>query len=618
MNDPQQLLNHAMQQHGNGNLGEAEKAYRALLQQDPANPDALHYLGVIGLQVGRFEEATELIRKAVDARPDYAEALSNLGNGLSALGRFEEAADALQRALDAGPESAQVLANLGSAFYQQKKFREAAEVYERALELQPELAEVRRSYADSLVEIGRGNEALREINRALADGPQSLAMQVSLGVILQAVGRIEDSARCFEEILRNQPDLPAIRGNLANAYRKSARYDDALREYNKVLEDMPNSAEVHFNLGMVYQNLGDKQTALEHYEKSVEIDPDYSRGWHGISLVTKDGFTDDEITKILELQQSEDASNEDRMRLGFALGKHYERLGMVDDASEQFLLGNRLRRESYDYDVGNDLQAMENLAAYFTESFFEKWAGTGDDSDRPIFIIGMPRSGTTLVEQILASHSTVYGAGELNLMISAIVKSFPFADSVDYTEALAEASPEKFKEIASTYLAGLPDVAEQHVTDKMPHNFLNVGLIRVIFPNAKIIHCRRDARDTCFSIFKNFFGAVGHFYAYDLEELGRYYKGYEKLMQHWHSVLPGVIHTVDYEAMVSEQEATTRALLDACGLEWQDACLDFHKLKRPVATLSAEQVRQPIYKGSIAAWQNYEKMLAPLLRVLDD
>ena len=618
MNDPRELLDYAMQQHGNGNLGEAEKAYRALLQQDPQDPDALHYLGVIGLQVGRFEEATGLIRKAIEVRPDYAEALSNLGNGLSALGRFDEAAEALQRALDAGPESAQVLANLGSALYQQKKFREAAEVYERALALQPELAEVRRSYADSLVEIGRGSEALREINRALADGPQSLAMQVSLGVILQAVGRIDDSARCFEEILRNKPDLPAIRGNLANAYRKSARYDEALREYNKVLEAMPDSAEVHFNLGMVYQNLGDKQTALEHYEKSVEIDPDYSRGWHGISLLTRDGFTDDEIGNILRLQQSETASSEDRMRLGFALGKHYERQGRVDEASEQFLLGNRLRRESFDYDVENDLRAMDNLSAYFTASFFEQWSGAGDPSDKPIFIIGMPRSGTTLVEQILASHSTVYGAGELNLMISAIVKSFPFADSVDYTDALADASPEKFREIAATYLAGLPEVSEPHVTDKMPHNFLNVGLIRIVFPNATIIHCRRDARDTCFSIFKNFFGAVGHFYAYDLVELARYYRGYEKLMQHWESVLPGVIHTVDYETMVEDQEQTTRELLEACGLEWEDACLDFHKLKRPVATLSAEQVRQPIYKGSIAAWQNYEKMLAPLLEVLDD
>ena len=616
MNDSLELLNHAMQLHGSGNLGEAEKYYRALLQQDPENPDALHYLGVIGLQVGRFEEATDLIRKAVEARPDYAEALSNLGNGLNALGRFEEAADAWQRAIDAAPASAQVLANLGSAYYQQKKFREAANVYERALELQPELAEVRRSYADSLVEIGRGGDALREINRALADGPQSLAMQVSLGVILQAVGRTEDAAQCFEEILSKQPDLPNIRGNLANAYRKSGRYDDALRELNKVLEAAPDSAEMHFNIGMVHQNLGDTALALEHYRKSVELVPTYTRGWTGISLIAPEGFTDEEVDAIRDIQNSRSATVDDQIRLGFALGRHFEKQGSVDEASEQFLLGNRLRRASFDYDVENDVRAMENLAAFFSSSTFEHWSGAGSDSNKPIFIVGMPRSGTTLVEQILASHSSVYGAGELNLMTTAIVKSFPISNDVDYTKALANAVADDFREVASKYLAGLPDVSERRVTDKMPQNFLNIGMIRIAFPNAKIVHCRRDPRDTCFSIFKNFFGSMGHFYAYDLEELARFYNAYSKLMQHWESVSLDGIHTVEYETMIEDQEGSTRALLEACELDWEDRCLDFHKLQRPVATISAEQVRQPIYKGSVAAWQKYERMLEPMLKIL--
>ena len=616
MNDPTELLNRALQAHGGGNLGEAERLYRTLLGADPEQPDALHYLGVIGLQVGRFDEAVELMERAVDARPDYVDAIVNLGNGYNALGRINAAIEQFERARAIAPESATTLANLGGALQQQSRHKEAAKRFEEALALQPDLVDARRSYADSLVKLGRSADAIREINQAIGTGQPSIAMQVTLGNALQSAGRLDDAIHCYESILKLEPQLGEIRRNLGNVLRMSGRYHESLAEYQKVIEQTPDSAEAHSDLALVYQEIGDKQTALEHYRKALDLDPDFAKAWHGVSVVSKEGFTDDEIQKVLDLQNSDDATDDVRVVVGFALGKQFERDGRVDEASEQYLLANSLRRASYDYDFANDRVWFDKMRDFFDESFFRKTEGAGLPDEKPIFIVGMPRSGTTLVEQILASHSRVYGGGELMLLNESIVKMLPVDDSVDYTNALANTSPEQFRALAQRYLDGLPDSAADFVTDKLPHNFLNVGLIRIIFPNAAIIHCRRDPRDTCFSIFKNLFGAHGHVYAYDLEELGHYYLAYEMLMNHWQSVLPGVIHTVDYESMIDSQEETTRALVDACGLEWEDDCLEFHKLKRPVATLSAEQVRQPIYRGSVKAWRAYEKMLAPLLKVL--
>ena len=293
-------------------------------------------------------------------------------------------------------------------------------------------------------------------------------------------------------------------------------------------------------------------------------------------------------------------------------------MGQHEKAAEQFLLANPLRRRIFDgYDVENDLRIMRNIAQGFDKAYLEQRKTTGVQEERPIFVVGMPRSGTTLVEQILASHPRVHGAGELMLLHQSILDAFPAADDNDYHAALSDATAEKFQTIANRYLDGLPDVDADRVTDKLPHNFLNIGMIRIMFPEAHVVHCRRDPRDTCFSIYKNLFGSIGHPYAYDLEELAHHHNGYAKLMQHWDKVLPGVVHTIDYEAIIDDQERTTRELLAACGLEWDPACLDFHKLSRPVATLSAQQVRQPLYRGSIGAWQNYEKMLKPLLDILE-
>ncbi len=619
--DGQQALAQAVEQaiglHMSGNLQEAEKAYRSILGSDPRQPDALHYLGIIGLQVGRFDEAAALIERAVEAKPDYVDALVNLGNAYNSLGRFRDAVARFEQALETGPATAPLLANLGAALKQLGRHEQAVGRFEAALALEPGLADTRRSLADSLVEIGKPNEALKQIARAMEGSPQSLAMQVSLGNALHAAGQADEAIRCFRELLDARPDLAPIRGNLANILRQAGQPEEAIEHYQQVLAQDPGHVDSYHNLGLAWQDLGEKDKALEHYRKAVELAPDRAKSWHGIASVSKNAFSDDEVEHLQTLQSADSTSDEDRIRLGFALGRFFEATGRHPEAAEQYLRANALQREVFDYDIDDDLRAFENLRQRFDAGFIETWQHAGSDDERPVFIVGMPRSGTTLVEQILASHPQVYGAGELTLLARSIIAEFPMPDGVDFTGALADASAEKFRNVARSYLEGLPGGDVDRVTDKLPNNFLNVGMIRILFPRARIVHCKREPRDTCFSVFKNQFGAYGHFYAYDLEELGRYYRAYESLMAHWESVMPGAIHTVQYETMVDDQERTTRELVAACGLDWDPVCLEFYKLNRPVATISKEQVRQPVYRGSIDAWKNYADMLAPLTRVLD-
>ncbi|MDJ0908331.1 MAG: sulfotransferase [Woeseiaceae bacterium] len=612
-----QAVEHAIGLHMRGNLQEAEKAYRSILGTDPNQPDALHYLGVIGLQVGRFDEAAALIERAVEAKPDYVDALVNLGNAYNSLGRFADAVARFEQALANGPETAPLLANFGAALAQLGRHAEAVKRFEAALALEPGMAEARRALADSLAETGKANDALKEISQALKDGPRSIAMQVSLGNALHSAGRSDEAIRCFGELLDARPDLAPVRGNLANVLRQTGKLEEAIEHYRLILEQDPKHVESYHNLGLAWQDLGDKAQALENYRKAVELDPRYAKAWHGISAVSKPAFDDQEVEALLALERAPETPDTDRMRLGFSLGKHFENTGRHAEAAEQYLLANPLQRAVFDYDIEDDRKAIENLRARFSREFIERWSDAGVSDEQPIFIVGMPRSGTTLIEQILASHPHVHGAGELTLLARAIISQFPMPDGIDYTAALEDASVEQFQTVARHYLDGLPDVDAERITDKLPYNFLNVGMIRILFPNAAIVHCKRSAHDTCFSIYKNLFGAYGHFYAYDLEELGRYYKLYESLMEHWESVMPGVIHTVQYEAMIDDHERTARELIAACGLEWDPACLEFYKLDRPVATLSSQQVRQPVYRGSVEAWKNYADMLAPLTSILE-
>jgi hypothetical protein len=318
------------------------------------------------------------------------------------------------------------------------------------------------------------------------------------------------------------------------------------------------------------------------------------------------------------LLEEKNLTDDQKMNLSFGLGKAFEDLGQYEKSFHFILEANRLKRETFDYDISEDRVFIDNLKKTFDEQFIHQHSHSGYSSDAPIFIVGMPRSGTTLVEQILSAHPQVFGAGELRYMKIMIVDSCSNIEGLEYPQCFAGFSENDFKEFGKAYVNELRQFSKEvkYITDKMPHNFLNIGLIKLILPNAKIIHCQRNPVDTCWSIFKNFFAGI-HNYAYNLRELGEYYKLYEGLMAHWRTILPGFLFEIQYEELVADQENQTRRLLEYCGLDWQDDCLSFHKSSRPVRTASSTQVRQPIYNNSVLLWKRYAKELQPLLEALD-
>lgn len=580
----QNILQQAVQAHRAGDLASAGRLYRAVLKQDPTQVDALQYLGVIAMQCGRFDEAVRTIGQAVDLSPDDPHMHANLGNALLQLG------------------------DIGMAL----------EHYESALAIDPNLIEVRRNLAMALLAQDRASDALREIMKAASQAPRSLEVQVTLGNILGKAGRSDEAIVCFERILSVRPDIAPIHGNLANVLRRVGRIDEAITHYNKALSLAPDYAESHYDLGIAHEVLGDRAAAEASLRKALEVDPRCSKAWRALANLQKNNLCDADLATIDMELESKEATDEQRTHLEFAAGKCREDRREYGKSFEHLERGNALRRASVSYNLERDQTVFDNIRRVTDAAFFDRWSGVGSDDATPIFIVGMPRSGTTLAEQILASHHSVFGGGELATLYTALASQFTLRHGFDYSAGIEAATADELRAVARQYLDSIRALGGEarRVTDKLPTNFLNLGLISVLFPKATIIHCTRDPRDTCFSIYKHYFSASGHDYAYDLEELGTYYNLYRSLMSHWAKVLPISIHELNYEAIVTDVEVSTRALLEACALPWDAACLDFHQTRRPVATISSDQVRRPIYSDSVAAWRRHEEKLAPLLRIL--
>lgn len=584
--DSQELLQQAVEVHRSGDLARAAGLYRAVLEQEPNQADALHYLGVIAMQNGRFDDAAEMIGQAVQLSPGNPHLLANLGNAL----------------LQAGDA------------------RTATGHYEAALAVDPNLTEVRRNLATAFMSLDRANDALREITEAARRAPRSLEVQVTLGNILSEAGRSDEAIACFERILAVRPDIAPIHGSLGNVLRQTGRIEEAITQYEKALSLAPGYAESHYDLGFAYQVLGEVADAEASFRKALDLDPGCSKAWRALANLRKNSLSDTDLATIdTELESAELTENQ-RTHLEFAVGKCREDRKEYGKSFEHFERGNALRRAAASYSLERDKKVFGNTRRVFCEAFFERWTGAGSNDATPIFIVGMPRSGTTLVEQILASHSNVFGAGEISALYKALASRFTLEHGFDYSAAIGAATPEDLGAVAQRYLDSIRALSSEavRITDKLPTNFLNLGMISVIFPQATVIHCTRDPRDTCFSIYKHYFGARGHDYAYDLEELGTYYNLYQELMDHWASVLPTPIHEFKYEDVVADTEKSAKALINACGLQWEPACLEFHQSRRPVATISADQVRRPIYSDSVGAWRRHEEKLAPLLSILVD
>lgn len=566
------------------------------------------------LALGRAAEALACLDQALSLEPGFGEAMSAKGSALQALGRAEEAVVWHERALALKPDDASVHNNLGAALQALGRHEAANAHYERALALDAASADLLVNRGKALHKLGRDEEAVAHYERAVALAPRDAGALNDLGNALQSLGRHGEAVARYEQALALQPDFAAAHGNLANSLHALERHGEAIAHYQAAMAAKPGNAVAHSNLGTALREMGRLAEARRAFEEAVALAPERA-GFH-LNLAQLKRFAQgDPQLPALEMlaQRAEGLPAEEQIELHFALAKARADLGEHAEAFRHLLQANALKRRSIAYDEAATLGQFERVRSVFTPALMRAKAGLGDPSTLPVFIVGMPRSGTSLVEQIAASHPDIHGAGELTEFPAAAKASV-----ADFPDGVAALSGDGLRGLGARYLAGLAPRAPtaRRITDKLPANFRFAGLIHLALPEARIIHVRRDPADTCVSCFATLFTA-GQPFAYDLGELGRYYRAYEALVAHWRAVLPeSAMLEIRYEDIVVDLEREARRIIAFCGLDWNPACLAFHATERPVRTASAAEVRQPIYQSSIGRWRSYGKELGPLFAAL--
>lgn len=536
---------------------------------------------------GRLPEAERLYNAVLKASPNHFDTLYRLGLVHLQQGRCDNAIRLIRKALNQRPQSAEAQLNLGNAFRAVNRLEEALERYQRALEIKPDFAEAHNNIGSILALRLRFEEAIPHYERAIAVKPGYAEAYNNLGTAYVALGRIEDARARYEKAIAANPAFVDAYGNLANT----------LKELGRIAE------------------------ASGILERAIARAPRRTQYYHGLADCRRFGADDPKLVALEALAREASAlAVEERVHLHFALGKIYDGLDRKEPSFLQLLEANRLRRGTTAYDEAATLGEIETIKSVFTPDFITARQGGGASSTVPVFILGMPRSGTSLVEQILASHAKVFGAGEPSILQDAVATVAKTSGNASLPRAaLSSLDAADFQRLGTAYLDQIRKLSPEalRIVDKTPENFRFIGLIHLALPKARIIHTQRDPIDTCLSCFSQLFLPGALPFTYDLAELGRYYRAYEGLMAHWRRVLPtGTMLEVQYEAVVADLEGQARRILDFCGLAWDPACLEFYKTERPVRTASAIQVRQPIYSSSIGRWRPYAHHLTPLFAAL--
>lgn len=645
-----QQLQTGLELHRSGRLQEAESYYKSVREQEPQHPDAWHLLGVLAHQVGNNERSVELVEEAIKRNPDIPDFYVTCGEAYRALHKYESAITCLREALKRNPEFAGAHLNIGNLYKDMGRTTEAEEHFAKAIKLQPGFAVAHNNLGVILKETDRNAEALNCFKKAIEIMPGNFEAHNNLGNTLFALNRVDEAIEQYGQALKLMPEYAEAHSNLGNALKEMGRPQEAIAHYERSIAIKPDFAMAHCNLGTALDDLGRPQEAIASYEQALAIQPDYTEAHNNLgNALDEMGRQEDAITHyeqaiaikpdyaeahrnltrlrpkqeqapVLEkLLETPSLSETDAIHCHFALGTIYDDSENYDKAFQHYNQGNILKRKTVTYASQSYTAYIDRLIEVYSKDCVQQINALGSDSELPVFIVGMPRSGTSLVEQIVSSHTEVYGAGELAALVDveeAIADRFKA--SSPYPECMPLFNESDALDFAKQYLDQLEESSAdtKRVTDKLPNNYLRIGLIKTLFPRARIIHCQRNAMDTCTSNFLNYF-SFGNGYSFDLKELGRHYLDYERLMRHWQSVFSSEILTVKYEELVVNQEKVSRQLIEYIGLEWDDRCLDFHKSKRFVNTFSSSQVRKPVYTQSINRWKHYEQQLAPLSEILN-
>ena len=631
----QRLLTRAKKLVKKGSIEEAKKLYSMILKDSPQNQEAK--LGLLALKDlkdnqeppqaniqsivalysnGQIQEALVDIEALVKDFPNSPILYNIRASCYKANGQMDDSVKDYETAITLKPDYAEAYYNLGVTLRELGQIDAALKSYEKALAIKHEYPGAHNNLGSILLDLGSLNSAADHFEWAVAFKPDYPEAHNNLGVVERQQEKFDQAIKSFEKAIDIQPNYVQAHSNLGNTLQELGQHDAAMTCYEKAVAINPNHAPYYIDIGLVHKEKGQIDDAIKFFEKALIINPNYAVTYDNLSDIKKYPINKKQITQMQSLLSSDMLSPSDRRHLCFALAKVNENLDNQDELFKYLHEANRLRKHELNYSLDRSKTLFSTVKEMFNSTYsdIEKSLSSEPSSFKPIFIVGMPRSGTTLVEQIISSHHAVHGAGELTNLPSIIG---PIA--TDHLNQGVNMLPEKaFLSIREQYLDVLSNlnVPESVITDKLPLNFLYIGFILTAFPEAKIIHMKRDARAICWSIYKSNFKNQGNGYSYNFDDLAGFYGLYTDLMDFWHQLFPGKIYDMCYEDLTTNQEEETRKLLQYCELDWDDNCLSFHKNKRAVKTASSIQVREKMYQGSSEAWKQYEVHLKPLIKAL--
>lgn len=597
----------------------AQQSYRCALELEPDHLEALNNLGNLLRDTRDPEAALACLNQALAIKPDYVSALNNRGNVLRDLKRPQEAIASYDAAIRLKPDHAHALYNRGNALEDLQQHDAARLSYEQALRIKPDTFEVWINLGNVLLAMTHHEAALASYEQAVRLKPDSAEALANRGHALQNLRRHDDALLSYDLALRIKADFAEALNGRGTVLRELNRYRESLVDIDRALQLKPDYAPALNNRGVTLGHLGRFPEAQTAYRQAIDLAPEKGRYYRNL-VQAGPMLGDDPYFLAMETlaQKAGTLSPDDRLGLHFALGEALENLGRHDRSFDQYLQANALQRQRVHYPEHATLALLEWYRSTFTAEFLQHRQGHGAASDAPIFVIGMPRSGSTLIEQILSSHPQVFGIGERSEFVKAVAQfAAEHHAGRSELETLTALSPAQFEQLGQAYwtrLGRIAGVEEGHrrIVDKSLLNFIHIGLIHLALPNARFIHSRRAPIETCLSCFSKLFDDVP--FSYDLGELGRYYRAYDALIAHWRAVLPeGVMLEVQYEELVTDFDAQARRMIDHCGLAWDDACTAFYRTRRAVATSSAAQVRQPLYRHALTRWRPAADLLQPLL-----
>ncbi len=629
---------------------------RTALRLQPEYPEAANNLGLALLQSDKVTESVEQFREALRLRPNFAMAHNNLANALRTQGDLTAAIDHFRLAVEHDPRLAEAHSNLGQLLCERQQLPEALQHCQQAVQLRPDFAEAHSNLGNVLREMGRLDEARGHYAEALRLNPKIGMIYNNIAQLLQEEGKIPEAIAWYEQALARDAASPRIHCNLASAHCEKDRYEEAVAQYEIALRLDPACAEAysglgfvrheqgrdeeaktlyqtairfkpdfapaHCNLGTLLEELNDLQGAEASFRETLRHEPNHAGALAQLATLLRGKLPDEDLAALRRQLAEPDMLDGKRAVLHFGLAQALDSRKEYAEAAEHLREGNALalvnwRKRGDSYDPEKHSEFVSEMLATCTPAFFERVRGLGLDSELPVFIVGLPRSGTTLVEQVLASHSQVYGAGELRFAREGFESLPSVMKSTDSEMAcLARLDRETIHAVGQRHLDRLRDLnaAATRIVDKMPDNYMYVGMLAALFPKAKFIHCRRDLRDVAVSCWITNFRQIR--WASDFDHIAARFHEYQRLMEHWRTTLPVPLLEVAYEDTVADLEGVARRLVEFCGLEWEPACLEFHRTERPVRTASVTQVRQPLYTRSVARWKHYEPAMSSLFERL--